>query len=168
MTDDVGVSTEIQVDDETRAALLLFNERVEASAAKERGRKRVAKAERAKAEAAKVVRRVNDDPDATAEQKAEAEAAYKAASDNFQVVQANPLASEKRPAKAKPVAEEAEATPQEDTEATPQEDTEATPQEEAEATPQEEAAAPTEVSADEEAPATDQTANAAEEPSESE
>ena len=52
MTDDVGVSTEIQVDDETRAALLLFNERVEAKAANERGTKRVAKAERAKDEAA--------------------------------------------------------------------------------------------------------------------
>lgn len=99
MTDDVAVSTEIQVDDETRAALLLFNERVEANAAKERGRKRIAKAERAKTEAAKKVRQLNDDPDATAEQKAEAEAAYKAASEEFVVVQANPLAAEKKPAK---------------------------------------------------------------------
>ena len=123
MTDDVGVSTEIQVDDETRAALLLFNERIEASAAKERGRKRVGKAERAKAEAAKMVRQVNNNPDATAEQKAEAEADYKAASDHFQVVQANPLPSEKKPA----------------------------PEEAAEAPPEQEAA-PTEVSADEEAP----------------
>jgi len=79
MTDDVAVSTEIQVDDETRAALLLFNERVEATAAQERGAKRVAKAERAKDEAAAVVRKLRDNPDATAEQKAEAEAAYKEA-----------------------------------------------------------------------------------------
>ncbi len=103
MRNDDSVSTEIQVDDETRAALLLFNERVEATAAAERGKKKIAKAERAKAEAAKEVRRVNDNPDATAEQKAEAEAAYKAASDHFQVVQANPLAGEQRP---KPKAEE--------------------------------------------------------------
>ena len=88
MTDDVGVSTEIQVDDETRAALLLFNERVEQSAAAERGKKKIAKAERIKDEAAKEVRRVTNDPDATAERKAEAEAKYKEASDAFQVVQA--------------------------------------------------------------------------------
>lgn len=131
MTDDVAVSTDIKVDDETRAALLLFNERVEANAAAERGKKKVAKAERAKAEAAKTVRRVNEDPDATAEQKAEAEAAYKAASDHFQVVQANPLAGE-TPKKAAPADDAAPA------------------EEPAEA----EEAAPTEASADEEAPET--------------
>ena len=102
MTDDVAVSTEIQVDDETRAALLLFNERVEATAQKERGQKRIAKAERAKSEAAKKVRKLNDDPDATAEQKAEAEAEYKAASDNFQVISANPFANDPKPKKAEP------------------------------------------------------------------
>lgn len=105
MDDDDSVSTEIQVDDETRAALLLFNERVEATAAAERGKKKIAKAERAKDEAAKEVRRVNDNPDATAEQKAEAEAKYKEASDHFQVVQANPLANE--PKKPAPQTEEA-------------------------------------------------------------
>ena len=93
MTDDVAVSTEIQVDDETRAALLLFNERVEATAAQERGAKRVAKAERAKDEAAAVVRKLGDNPDATAEQKAEAEAAYKEAVAAFQTVKENPLAA---------------------------------------------------------------------------
>ena len=140
MTDDDAVSTEIQVDDETRAALLLFNERVEATAAAERGKKRIAKAERAKDQAAATVRKVNNDPDATAEQKAEAEAAYKEASDNFQIVQANPLATEKN--KAAPKAEEAPV--------------EEAPAEEApakEATAEEASAdeAPTEVSADEEA-----------------
>ena len=131
MTDDDAVSTEIQVDDETRAALLLFNERVEANAAAERAKKRIGKAERAKDEAAARVRKLNEDPDATAEQKTEAEAAYKEASDNFQVVQANPLAHEqKKPA---PKAEEA-----------PAED--AAPAEEAVA----EDVAPSEVSADEE------------------
>ncbi len=132
MTDDDAVSTEIQVDDETRAALLLFNERVEASAAAERAKKRIGKAERAKDEAAAKVRKLNDDPDATAEQKAEAEAAYKEASDNFQVVQANPLAHEQK--KSAPKAEEA-----------PAEDA---PAEEPAAADE---PAPTEVSADEEA-----------------
>ena len=101
MTDDVAVSTEIQVDDETRAALLLFNERVEASAAEERGKKKIAKAERAKDEAAKEVRRVTNSDSASAEDKAEAEAKYKEASDHYQVVLANPLADDKpkKPAK---------------------------------------------------------------------
>lgn len=108
------MSTEIKVDDETRAALLLFNERVEATAQKERGKKRIAKAERAKAEAAKKVRQLNDDPNATAEQKAEAEAAYKAASDNFMVVQANPFANDPKPKKAEePAAEEPAAVSEE-------------------------------------------------------
>ena len=89
------MSTEIKVDDDTRAAMLLFNERVLASAAAERGKKKIAKAERAKDEAAKEVRRLNDDPDASAEDKAAADAAYKEASDHFQVVQANPNAAEK-------------------------------------------------------------------------
>lgn len=112
MTDDDAVSTEIQVDDETRAALLLFNERVEASAAAERAKKRIGKAERAKDEAAARVRKLNEDPDATAEQKAEAEAAYKEASDNFQVVQANPLAHEKKKPAPKAEEEKAEAAPE--------------------------------------------------------
>lgn len=102
MTDDVGVSTEIQVDDETRAALLLFNERVEASAAKERGAKRLAKAERAKDEAAAVVRKLAENPDAPAGDKAEAETAYKAALAAYNEIKDNPLAGdEQRKPKAK-------------------------------------------------------------------
>ena len=146
MTDDDAVSTEIQVDDETRAALLLFNERVEASAADERAKKRIRKAERAKDEAAARVRKLTDDPDATAEQRAEAEAAYKEASDNFQVVQANPLAHEQK--KSAPKAEE-EAPAEEAAPAEPAAE-EAAPAEPAaeEAAPSDDAA-PTEVSADE-------------------
>jgi hypothetical protein len=94
MTDDVAVSTEIQVDDETRAALLLFNERVEATAAQERGAKRVAKAERAKDEAAAVVRKLNENPDASAEAKSEAEAVYKAALDSYNSIKDDPAARE--------------------------------------------------------------------------
>jgi hypothetical protein len=129
MTDDVAVSTEIQVDDETRAALLLFNERVEANAAAERGAKRLAKAERAKDEAAAVVRKHASNDDASAADKAAAEATYKEAAELFHAIQADPLAGLDTP-KAKAPVEEA-----------------AAPSEEAEA-------APTEVSADEDAPAT--------------
>ncbi len=92
------VSTEIPVDDETRAALLLFNERLEAAAAEERAAKRVAKAERAKTEAAATVRKLNDDPRASAEDKAEAEAAYKVAVDNFNTIRDNPDAEIAKPA----------------------------------------------------------------------
>ena len=145
MTDDVWVSTEIQVDDETRAALLLFNERVEASAAGERAKKRIGKAERAKDEAAAVVRKLNDNPDASLEEKAEAETAYKAAVENYQYVKANPNEGDqkKKPAPAEEEAEEPDAAPAEEEAAAPAEEPDAAPAEE-------EAAAPAEVSADEE------------------
>ncbi|MGI9607132.1 MAG: hypothetical protein ACR2P0_13425 [Acidimicrobiales bacterium] len=93
------MSTEIPVDDETRAALLLFNERVEASASKERAAKRLAKAERAKDEAAARVRSLENDSSATAEAKAEAQELYKAALDNLQTVTENPDAAPAKPAK---------------------------------------------------------------------
>jgi len=104
MTDDVWVTTEIPLDNETRTALLLFNERLDARALAQRGKKRVAKAER--------VRKVNDNPDATAEQKAEAEAAYKAAADEYNVIAANPTAGLDKPKakkKEEPAAEDAPA-----------------------------------------------------------
>ena len=142
MTDDVAVSTEIQVDDETRAALLLFNERVEATAAQERGAKRVAKAERAKDEAAAVVRKLSENADASAEAKSEAEAAYKAALDSYNTIKDDPTAGQ--PSK-KPKAEAA-------TEPTADAPTETSADEQvAAAAPTEPAAdAPTETSADEE------------------
>ncbi|NNC79785.1 MAG: hypothetical protein HKN94_06480 [Acidimicrobiales bacterium] len=86
--------SEIPVDDETRAALLLFNQRLEESAAEARAAKRIAKAERAKDEAASRVRNVGNDSNATAEQKAEAETAYKAAVDEFQRIKENPEPAE--------------------------------------------------------------------------
>ena len=165
MTDDGAVSTEIQVDDETRAALLLFNERVEASAAEERAAKRVAKAERAKDEAAAVVRKLADNPNASAEDKAEAETAYKAAVDNFQAIKADPMAGMDQPKKAAP-AEDAspdEASAAEEPAPAPAEDAspdEASAAEEPAPAPAEDASpdeasaveepAPAEVSADEE------------------
>jgi len=108
MTDDEGVS-EIPVDDETRAALLLFNQRLEESAAEERATKRVAKAERAKDEAATRVRNLGNDSSATAEQKAEAEAAYKDAVDEFQRIKENPQAKAPKKAKAAPAQDAAPA-----------------------------------------------------------
>lgn len=112
MTDDVGVTTEIPLDNETRTALLLFNERLEASALQERADKRVAKAERAKEAAAATVRKLGDDRDATPEQKAEAEAAYKEAVEQYNVIAADPMAGldePKKPAAKEAPAEEAEA-----------------------------------------------------------
>ena len=98
----LGVTTEIPLDNETRTALLLFNERLEASALQERADKRVAKAERAKEAAAATVRKLSDDRDASAEAKAEAEAAYKAAVDEYNVIVANPLAGLDQPKKKAP------------------------------------------------------------------
>lgn len=93
------MSTEIPLDNDTRAALLLFNERLEATALRERGEKRVAKAERAKEQAAATVRKLSEDSNATAEEKAEAEAAYKAAVDEYNVIRADPTAGLDTPKK---------------------------------------------------------------------
>jgi len=129
----LGVTTEIPLDNETRTALLLFNERLEASALQERADKRVAKAERAKEAAAATVRKLSDDRDASAEAKAEAEAAYKAAVDEYNVIVANPLAGLDQPKKKAPEPDAEEA---------------------ADEAPAEQAEAPlAEVSADEEEPA---------------
>ena len=97
----LDVTTEIPLDNETRTALLLFNERLDARALQERGKKRVAKAERAKDAAAATVRKVGENPDATAEEKAEAEATYKAALDEYNVIAANPTAGLDEPKKKK-------------------------------------------------------------------
>ncbi len=120
------VSTEIPVDDETRAALLLFNERLEASAAADRAAKRIAKAERAKTEAAAAVRKVGDNPNASAEEKAEAEARYKEAVDAFNTIRDNPDAEMPKATQPEDAGAEADSDPDPE---------------------------PTEVSADEEAPA---------------
>ena len=95
----LDVTTEIPLDNETRTALLLFNERLDARALEQRGKKRLAKAERAKEAAAATVRKVGENPDATAEEKAEAEAAYKTALDEFNVIAANPTAGLDEPKK---------------------------------------------------------------------
>ncbi|MDH3705197.1 MAG: hypothetical protein OES57_03980 [Acidimicrobiia bacterium] len=64
---------------ELLASLELFNAHLEQDAEAEKAAKAVAKAERRKDEAAARVRKLNDDPKATADEKAEAEAAYREA-----------------------------------------------------------------------------------------
>lgn len=145
LTDDDGVSTEIQVDDETRAALLLFNERIAEARADERAAKRVAKAEREKDEAAGRVRSLGNDSSATAEEKAEAESAYKAAVEDFNRITEDPHAEVKKPPPPKdPDVETGEAPASESAEAPETPETPESPVAEA---PDPE---PTEISADEE------------------
>jgi len=71
----------IQLDDETKNALILFNARLAAQEAAERDKRRVDKAAQARDAAAAKIRALESDPKAGAEAKAEAEAAYKAALD---------------------------------------------------------------------------------------
>jgi hypothetical protein len=70
-----------KLDDETTAALTLFNEYVEADRERTNREKRIKKAERAKDEAAAVVKKLNER--GSAEEKAEAEAAYRVAADRW-------------------------------------------------------------------------------------
>ena len=70
---------EIKLDDETTAALTLFNEYVIADRERTQREKRIRKAERAKDEAAAVVKKLSDSD--SAEEKAEAEKEYRDAAD---------------------------------------------------------------------------------------
>jgi len=67
------------LDDETSAALTLFNEYVDADRERTRREKRIKKAERAKDEAAARVKKLSNG--GSAEERAEAEAAYREASE---------------------------------------------------------------------------------------
>jgi hypothetical protein len=71
----------IQLDDETRNALILFNARLVAQDELEREKRRVDKAAKAKDEAAAKVRQLENDPSATAEQRSAAQAGYLASLD---------------------------------------------------------------------------------------
>ena len=70
------------VDDETAAALTLFNEYLNADREREQRARRLKKAERAKDEAAAAVRKL-EGTDAAAETKAEAEGEYRKAADTW-------------------------------------------------------------------------------------
>jgi hypothetical protein len=71
----------VQLDDDTRNALILFNARLVAQDELEREKRRVDKAAKAKDEAAAKVRQLENDPSATSDLKSEAQAAYLASLD---------------------------------------------------------------------------------------
>lgn len=72
------------LDEETTAALTLFNEYVEADRERTQREKRVRKAERAKDDAAAVVKKLADR--ASAPEKAEAEQAYRTAAERWRTL----------------------------------------------------------------------------------
>jgi len=103
--------TAASLDDETNAALTLFNEYVAADRERTRREKHVKKAERAKDEAAARVKKLAQS--GSAEEKAEAEAAYREASEAWRRIRDG----EESAAAEAPAAEEtpAEDTPAEET-----------------------------------------------------
>lgn len=107
------------LDDETSAALTLFNEYVDADRERTRREKRIKKAERAKDEAAARVKNLSSG--GSAEEKAEAEAAYREASEAWKKIRdgEEPAETEAKatPAEEAPVeAAAAEAAPAEEAE----------------------------------------------------
>jgi hypothetical protein len=98
------------LDDETHAALTLYNEYVKADRERSQREKRVKKAERVKEEAAALVKKLSDS--GSAEEKAAADAAYREANDAWRKQrdgeEPEPAAAEEAPVE-EPVAEEAPA-----------------------------------------------------------
>ena len=110
------------LDDETTAALTLFNEYVDADRERTRREKRVKKAERAKDEAAARVKKLGER--GSAEEKAAAEAAYREASEAWKRIR-DGEEPEETEAKAAPAEQTPEDTPAEEAsteEPTPQTD----------------------------------------------
>jgi len=98
------------LDDETHAALTLYNEYVKADRERSQREKRVKKAERVKEEAAALVKKLS--ASGSAEEKAAADAAYREANDAWRKQrdgeEPEPAAAEEAPVE-EPVAEEAPA-----------------------------------------------------------
>ncbi len=92
------------LDDETTAALTLYNEYVEADRERTQREKRIKKAERAKDEAAALVKKIGER--GSAEEKAEAETAYRTAADRWKKLRDGEDPDEET---AEPAAEEAPA-----------------------------------------------------------
>jgi hypothetical protein len=94
------LETAPSTDDETTAALTLFNEYVDADRERTRREKRVQKAERAKDDAAALVRKLNES--GSAEQRASAEAAYRDAQEALKAIregrEPEPKAADEAPA----------------------------------------------------------------------
>ncbi len=131
-------------DDALQAALAQFNQGVETQDAQRRAQRAIDKAERKKQQAATALKKTQANPDAPGEEKSEAEAAYRAAADEFAR-----LRSGEPEAEAEPEAEP-EATPEPEAEAKPEPEAEAeaTPEPEAEAKPEPEAEADAEPEAE--------------------
>lgn len=109
--------TATALDDETSAALTLFNEYVDANRERTRREKRIKKAERAKDDAAALVKKLASG--GSAERKAEAEAAYREASEVWKRIRDG----QEPEAKAEPEADpEAKAEPEAEVE-TPEPET---------------------------------------------
>ena len=104
------------LDDETHAALTLYNEYVKADRERSQREKRVKKAERTKEEAAALVKKLS--ASGSAEEKAAADAAYREANDAWRKLRDGEepepaAAAEEAPSEEAP-AEVAEATPADD------------------------------------------------------
>lgn len=92
-----------KLDDETTAALTLFNEYVEADRERTQREKRIKKAERAKDDAAAKVKKLTER--GSAEEKAEAEQAYREAADRWKKLRDGEDPDEAPPAEAEAQAE---------------------------------------------------------------
>jgi hypothetical protein len=103
----------VQLDDETRNALILFNARLVAQDELEREKRRVDKAAKAKDEAAAKVRELEANPKATAQQKSEAQAAYLSALDALNRAKAGEPAATDTPETDDDTADSAEAETEE-------------------------------------------------------
>ena len=79
------------LDDDLIRSLQLFNSRLQSATEQQRAERIVTKAERAKTDAANRVRNLSNDTSATAEARAEAEQAYRAAVDELAARRDNPL-----------------------------------------------------------------------------
>ena len=99
------------LDDETHAALTLYNEYVKADRERSQREKRVKKAERTKEEAAALVKKLS--ASGSAEEKAAADAAYREANDAWRKLRDGEEPEPTAPAE-EASAEEAEATPTDD------------------------------------------------------
>ena len=127
----------VKIDEDTHKALLLFNRRAEAAEVAASEGKRLTKAVKAKDDAARALKKVQD---AGADQEAinEAEAAYRSALKSWQDMRDGVEPEETETEEAELAEEETEAAEAEPAEAEPAEETEAAEAEPAEETEEEE------------------------------
>ena len=77
-----------QADSELQAALAQFNQGLKVQQAEEKAKRAIDKAERRKQQAANTLKKVQDDTNASPDDKAEAEAAYRSAADEYRQLKA--------------------------------------------------------------------------------